>query len=491
MNDAERFGVVIALVAAAALAAVLSNRLSQRIKVPAPALFLIGAAVVSDLFPRLGTVPVGTVQEIVTVALVVLLFDGGMHIGWRSLRQAVGAVVWLGVAGTLVTAAAVAALCHLLFGLDWRASLLIGTALAPTDPAVVFSVLGNREVIGRSGTLLQGESGANDPVGIALMVAILAAGGTGGWGAVGTGLVTFVLQMLVGAAVGLAGGAALVWFVRKVPLPAEGLYPLRSLAGAFLLYGVATLAHGSGFLAVFIAGILLGDVQAPFKADIRRFHSALASLAEIVAFVVLGLTVSLRDLPAGHAWAIGLVLAVLLAFLVRPLLVGLVLLPVRLRRGERGFVLWAGLKGAVPVLLATFILGAGLPDGTRLYGIVFVVVAFSVIVQGGLVPFVAARLGVPMRAVQPRPWAVGMRLRHPPESLQQHTVADGSSADGRAVGDLAANDNVWISVIQRQGQLVACRPDTVLQAGDQVLADQDATDGDRSPAALFAPPPPT
>src|SRR5262249_51156882 len=154
-----------------------SNRLSRLIRIPAPALFLVGAAIVSDLVPRLEAIPVEVVQQVVTVALVVLLFDGGMHIGWRSLRRAAGAVLWLGVAGTLVAAAAVALLGHYLLGLDWRFALLIGTALAPTDPAVVFSVLGNREVVGRSGTLLEGESGANDPVGIALMVAILAATG--------------------------------------------------------------------------------------------------------------------------------------------------------------------------------------------------------------------------------------------------------------------------------------------------------------------------
>ncbi len=477
MNDTERFGAVIALVAVVALVAVLSNRLTERIRVPAPALFLIGAAVVSDLFPWLGSLPVGTVEQIVTIALIVLLFDGGMNIGWGKLRRTAGAVLWLGVAGTLVTAVAVAVPAHLLFGLDWRLSLLIGTALAPTDPAVVFSVLGRREILGRSGTLLEGESGANDPVGIALMVSILAAGNAGGLSALGTGVLVFAEQMFIGAAIGLLGGVALTWFARRVVLPAAALYPVRTLAAALLIYGAATVAHGSGFLAVFIAGIMLGDQRIPFKGDVHRFHSAMASLGEIVAFVVLGLTVQLRTLPDGNAWQIGLALAVLLALLIRPVLVGLVLLPVKLKRGERIFVLWAGLKGAVPILLGTFIVAAGTHGSTRVYDIIFVVVAFSVIVQGGLVPLVGTRCRVPMRSVPHEPWVMGMRFAHEPSAMHTHTVGEDSAADGLTVGELADQEGVWVALVRRDGQQVPLRPETVLRPGDEVLVDQEQGSG--------------
>jgi cell volume regulation protein A len=239
------------------------------------------------------------------------------------------------------------------------------------------------------------------------MASLLAAGQSAGVDAVGSIAGAFLLQLAVGAAVGVAGGALLVRFMRRVPLPSEGLYPLRVLAGVLVIYGAATVAHGSGFLAVFIAGILVGDVRAPYKGEIERFHAALASLAEIVAFLILGL----HTLPDSGALGIGLALAVLLTVVVRPLLVGLLLLPVRLAWGERLFVLWAGLKGAVPILLGSFLLTAGVPDAARLYAIIVVVVAFSVIVQGGLVPTVAARLGVPMRTVEPEPWSLGVRFR--------------------------------------------------------------------------------
>jgi cell volume regulation protein A len=375
-----------------------SSRVSERLGVPAPAVFLLAAAGASEIWPSLGGLSIKTDQRIVTIALVVILFDGGMHIGWSRLRSNTGAVVWLGVAGTVVTAGAMAVAAAVWFGFGWRSALLVGTALAPTDPAVVFSVLGRREISGRTGTLLEGESGANDPVAIALMISILGAG-TGG-GAVLGGVGEFALQMAVGLAVGGAGGMALRWVLQRVRLPGAALYPLQAVALALLIYGCASVAHGSGFLAVFVAGIMVGDARWPHRAQVRQFTAALSSLSEIVAFVVLGLSVSLHHVfGGGRVWT-GLALAALLVLVARPLFVGLVLLPVRLSRGERVFVLWSGLKGAVPILLGTYVVAQGVANADRIYDVVFVVVAVSVIVQGGLVPIVARRCGVPMRTVE-------------------------------------------------------------------------------------------
>jgi cell volume regulation protein A len=468
MGEIESFGFVVLIVAVVGLAAVWSSRLSARFRVPAPAIFLLCAAAASDLWPRLGSISVSTVEQIVTVALAVILFDGGMHIGWRRLRSVAGATLWIGVVGTLATAAVVAVLAHGLFGLAWPTALLLGTALAPTDPAVVFSVLGGREIAGRSGVLLEGESGANDPVGIALLVALLAAGGHGGNLAFDVAA-EFGLQMVVGAVVGLLGAAGLLLLMRRVPLPAGPLYPLRVLAGALAIYGAATVLHGSGFLAVFVAGIALGNERAPYKREIERFHSSLASLAEIVAFVLLGLTIRLQDLPKQNTLYIGLGLAVLLAFVVRPLVVGLLLLPVRLTWPERLLVMWSGLKGAVPILLGAFILSAHAPDADLLYRLIFVVVAFSVIVQGGLLPVIARRLGVPLRAVPPEPWSLGVRLRHEPQGVCRFRVAAGSPADGARVGDLPLGDDARVSMVVREGRLLSPNADTVLGAGDEVL----------------------
>jgi cell volume regulation protein A len=400
VTDAQSFGLIVLVVAAAGLAAVASHRLSDRLQIPTPALFLAAAALAAQLVPDVHAPPLRTVERLVSVALVVILFDGGMQIGWRRFRAAAGTIAFVGVVGTFLTTAALAVLAHLAFGLDWYLAVLLATAIAPTDPAVVFSVLGQRDLAGRSGTILEGESGANDPVGIALMTALLAAGGLGG-SALAHVTGEFVLQMLVGGAVGVAGGLALRWILRAAPFADAGLGPLRTLAAALLLFGLAAVAHGSGFLAVFVAGILVGDGPSPNQREIRGFHSSLASLGEIVAFVVLGLTVDLGVLGHTDVWVPGLVLGGLLALVVRPLVVGLCLLPVQLQHNERTFVLLAGLKGAVPVLLGSFLLAADVDQAQRLYGIVVVVVVFSVVVQGGLVPTAVRRLGLPLRDEDP------------------------------------------------------------------------------------------
>jgi cell volume regulation protein A len=252
----------------------------------------------------------------------------------------------------------------------------------------------------------------------------------------------------------------------------------------FVIYGVADVAHGSGFLAVFVAGILIGDEPTPYKREIQRFHSSLASLAEIVAFVMLGLTVRLSSLGTDNGWAAGLAIAALLAFVIRPVLVGLVLLPVRISRGERVFFLWTGLKGAVPILLGSAIASSGEPGAARVYEIIFVIVGFSVTVQGGLVPALARRLGIPLRTVDPEPWSLGVRFREKPEALHRYHVAEGSRADGTTIEDLPLGDDVWVSLVIRGGSLVTASGETTLRAGDDVLM---VADPDNAPAivALF------
>lgn len=473
VEDVPRFGLVVLLIGGALLLALAANRVSRVIRIPAPALFLVGAAVASDIWPGLYDLTKVLDERIVTVALVVILFDGGTDIGWRRVRVSAVPVLWIGVAGTVVTAAGVALAAHGLFGFGWRTSLLLGTALAPTDPAVVFSVLNGREIAGRSGTVLKGESGANDPVGIALLISVLAATGSGGQ-AVLAGLGEFGLQMSVGLAVGIGGGLGLRWVVTHVQMPDEALYPLRTLAGAAAIYGLASVAHGSGFLAVFVAGILIGDADAPYKAEVERFTSALGSLGEIVAFTVLGLTIDLRALLTSSDLLVGLAVAGLLIVVVRPVLVGALLLPVHLRGREKVFLLWAGLKGAVPILLGLFLLEAGIPDAGRVYRIIFVVVLVSVAVQGGSVPVVARLLRVPVSDQQPpQPYAVGLRLRTAPDGVQRFTVATGSPADGAEVGSLDLGPRARLTLASRDGELLGVRRDTVLRAGDQVLVDAE------------------
>jgi cell volume regulation protein A len=387
------FGAIVLGVAGGVMLALLARKLSDRFPIPAPALFLVAAAIIPVRFSD-----IKTVERIGVVALIVILFDGGMHIGWRRFRRAALPIASLGVLGTFATAGVMALAAHYLFDFEWTTAGIIGAALAPTDPAVMFSILGDKEVGGRTGTILEGEAGVNDPVGIALMIGMLDFATSDG-GSFWTVVREFALEMTVGLVVGVVGTYLLVIFMRRVPLPGKGLYPLRALAAAGIIYGAASVLHGSGFLAVFIAGLALNAFEAPFKAEIRRFHTSLASLAEIVVFVGLGLTVNLSDLRHENVWLDGLLLALILAFLARPIALAPLLAPLRLRFGERVFLAWGGLKGATPILLAAFAILAEVDDARRLYEIVFVVVAFSVVVQGATLPFVAKRLRVPMRRV--------------------------------------------------------------------------------------------
>jgi potassium/hydrogen antiporter len=391
MDELAEFGTIVLVVATGVLVALFGRKLSERFPIPAPALFLVAAVIAPVLIPD-----IRTVERIGVVALIVILFDGGMHVGWRRFRRAWVPIATLGVVGTLGTAAAMALVAHYLFGFDWTTAWILGAALAPTDPAVMFSILGNKQIAGRTGIILEGESGVNDPVGIALMIGMLefATSDEGSVWAIGG---EFALEMSVGLIVGLGGAALLIPFMRRVSLPGEGLYPLRVLAAAGVIYGIASVAHGSGFLAVFIAGLALGDLDVPYKTEIRRFQISLASLAEIVMFVALGLTVDVGDLLEDRVWLDGLLLALILAFVARPLVVAPLLAPLRMRIGERVFVAWGGLKGAVPILLVAFAILAEVEDARRMYEIVFVVVLFSVVVQGSSLPLAARRLGVRMR----------------------------------------------------------------------------------------------
>jgi cell volume regulation protein A len=476
MSEISDFGQILLILAGGFSLALLTIRLTTRFAVPAPALFLLGAAVISDLFPDLQeNVSIRTVERIAVVALIVILFQGGMHIGPRRFRGSALPIVLLGTVGTFATAAIMTVAARLLLDVDWTTAGIIGAALAPTDPAVTFSVLGQREVVGRTGTILEGESGMNDPVGIALMIGVVELANEADasfWIVVEE----FVVEMSVGLVVGLAGGGLLIPVMRRLSLPSEGLYPLRTLAAAGLIYGAASIAHGSGFLAVFVAGVLIGDARAPFKAEVERFHSALASLAEIAVFVALGITLDVTDVVTSSTLWEGIALGVVLAFVARPLAVAPLLARTRLRRGERIFLLWGGLKGAVPILLGALAVLSNVDSARRIYELVFVVVGFSVLVQASTIPLAARRLGVRMRARRPEPWRLSIDLPEQPADLHRHRVRKGSYAAGRTIKELPLGEYGWIVTIVRDGKVVRPGGSSVLQPGDEVVVSSELDD---------------
>lgn len=468
MAEISDFATIILVVSAGFAFAVLSTTLTERVPIPAPALFLLGAAVVSDAWPHIyAAVPIRTVERIAVVALIVILFNGGIEIGWRRFRASLAPILSLGVLGTFATAGLATLVARYGLGFDWILAGIVGAAVAPTDPAVMFSVLGRREIAGRAGTTLEGEAGVNDPAGIALMLGMIELAthpDSSFWVVVRE----FVVSMSIGVALGLLGAFALIPLLRLLRLPSEGLYPVLALVLAGTLYAVTSVAHGSGFLAVFIAGLVLGDARTPYKGEIERFSVSLAGLAELVVFVALGVTINISGF-SGRVWLDGVVLALVLALLIRPLVVLLTLTGARLAWAERAFIAWSGLKGAVPILLAAFAVLGGVSDARHVYGVVFVVVLVSVVGQGTLVPFVARRLAIPMRERDAMPWELSVRLGEEPPAAHELEVHPRSRAAGHTIRDLPLGEHAWVTLVIRDGSATRPGGSLEIQGGDRVL----------------------
>jgi cell volume regulation protein A len=465
LSEITDFGLVVLAVSVAILAALICMRFAERLSIPFAALILVLTALIASASTYVqSALSIAEVQDLATVALVVILFDGGLQIGAARFRKSLRPILTLGVLGTFLTAGGVAVAARYVLGFSWIEAGLVGAAIAPTDPAVTFSVFAGREIRGRSGSILQGEAGMNDPVGIALMIGMieLAQEPDGSFWIV---VREFAVQMTVGLGVGVAGALLARPVLSRVRLPGLALYPIRILAVAGIVFGIATVAGGSGFLAAFVAGVLLGDASVLRKGEIESFLSSIGVLAEIAVFIALGVTITEADLALGTV-AEGLVLAVILAFLVRPLVVVPLLLPERLTHGERLFMSWGGLKGAVPILLGALTLLAGVEDAASIYGIVFVVVLFSVIVQGSTVPYVARRLRIRFR-----------RIDHDLAEVRDFVVAERSFANGRRIRELPLGERAWLGVLIRDGRPRPIDDKLVLASGDRVHVYAQPEDG--------------
>jgi cell volume regulation protein A len=467
LSEITDFAAPLALIAGALVLAVLTTSLTERVPIPAPAIFLVGAAVASDLWTGLRTeVAITTVERIAVIALILILFEGGRDIGWTTFKASIGPISTLGLVGTFATAAALTVVAHLVTGLGWAVSGVIGAALAPTDPAVMFSVLGGREIGGRSGTVLVGEAGINDPAGIALLLGMVEVA-THPDQTLLVVVEDFAREISIGVAAGVAGAFVMAWLVRAVRLGGSGLYPVLMLGLAGALYGFVSLVGGSGFCAVFVAGLLLGDAHLPYGGEIERFTGALASLAEITVFVALGLTIDLSGI-AGRDWLAGAALLAALAIVIRPLVVASTVLGGGVRTREKAFIAWSGLKGAVPILLAAFAILGGVAHAARIYDIVFVVVLGSVVLQGSAVGMVANRLRIPMRLPVALPWELSVGLAEPPADRLELRVQPGSWAEKRQIQELPLGGG-WATLIVRDARALPARPETVLGCGDIVF----------------------
>jgi NhaP-type Na+/H+ and K+/H+ antiporter len=315
-------------------------------------------------------------------ALVLILAEGGLTTNMVHARAAAPAALTLATVGVVVSILVVAVVSHWLLPLAWRNALLLGAVLAPTDAAAVFSVLRKLPLPPRLSGMLEAESGLNDAPAVLAVTLLSGTGPHPSAPALVAGIVAY--QLAAGAAIGLLAGLLGALCLRRVALPASGLYPIAVLALIVASYGAVSLAGASGFLAVYLAALVLGNARLPHRPATRGFAEGIAWLAQIGLFVMLGLLASPARLPGAVLPA--LVAGFVLVLIARPAAVMVSTLPLRVPRCQQAFLSWAGLRGAVPIVLATIPLSARSPGATRLFDLVFVVVVVFTLLQGPTLP---------------------------------------------------------------------------------------------------------
>jgi len=402
---------------------------------------------------------------VTTSQLGLVLLVGAAVVLAAHARAAAPAALSLATVGVMVSVLVVAVATRWLLGLGWREALLLGAVLAPTDAAAVFSVLRKLPLPPRLAGILEGESGLNDPPAV-LAVTLLS--GTGGHlpsAALVVGEIAW--QLAAGAAIGVLAGAAGAIALRRVALPASGLYPIAILALIVASYGAATLARASGFLAVFVSALVLGNARLPHGPAIRGFAEGVAWLAQIGLFVMLGLLASPARLPVQIIPAI--VVGTVLVLAARPAAVLAATLPLRLPWRPRAFLSWAGLRGAVPVVLATIPMNARVPGATRLFDIVFIIVVISTLAQGPTLPWVARELKVtaPGEPLDMDVEAAPLEALH--ADLLQARIPPGSRMHGVEIFELRLPAQASIALIVRDERGFVPSPTTMLRTGDRLL----------------------
>ncbi|MEV0113202.1 potassium/proton antiporter [Streptomyces sp. NPDC050844] len=462
VHDLNQLLLICSLVLLVAVAAV---RISSRSGLPSLLLYLgIGVAIGQDGIGNVTFNNAELTQVIGYAALVVILAEGGLGTKWKEIKPALPAAAALSTVGVAVSVGVTAAAAHYLVGLEWRQALIIGAVVSSTDAAAVFSVLRKVPLPSRVTGILEAESGFNDAPVVILVVAFSTAGPVEHWYVL---IGEIALELAIGAAIGIAVGWLGAYGLRHVALPASGLYPIAVLAIAVTAYAAGAMAHGSGFLAVYLASMVLGNAKLPHWPATRGFAEGLGWLAQIGMFVLLGLLVTPHDLldDTWPAIVIGLVLTVV----ARPLEVAISLLPFRLPWQEKALMSWAGLRGAVPIILATIPMVNGVDDSQRIFNIVFVLVVVYTLIQGPTLPWLAKKL-----RLGDSTGAADLGIESAPlERLRGHllsvAIPKGSRMHGVEVAELRLPAGAAVTLVVRDGESFVPLPTTVLRRWDELL----------------------
>jgi cell volume regulation protein A len=407
-------------------------------------------------------------REVGTVGLALILYEGGLQTSWRRLRQVALPAALLSTIGVVVSAVLTGLAAYALFDLSWLESVLLGAVVASTDAAAVFATLRSTHIRRRLARTLEAESGGNDPMAIALTLGLIAwIERPRSYGMDDLALLV-VQQIGLGLLVGIVLGVAASWVFARVPHSIGAFAPVASVAAGALSFGAADVIGGSGFLAVYLVGLAVGSTPSRYRRQLVAFHEGLAFLAQVALFIVLGLLVFPKDLPDVALPA--LALAVLLMLVIRPAAVWASTAAVKdFTSRDRALLGWAGLRGAVPIVLATFVLSAqDVPHAKTIFNAVFFVVVVSTIVQGTTLEWVAGRLGLlaPAPPVQEPPLEVGHLSKL---DLVDFAVAGDHAINGSAVRELGLPRSALIAVINRGDDTIPPRGSTVVEAGDRLF----------------------
>jgi potassium/hydrogen antiporter len=456
------------LIAGALLAGgMLASLIAGGLRVPGLLLFLfLGMGIGSDGLDWIDFNNYELARTIGIIALALILFEGGLTSGLLEIRPVLPPALSLAIVGTIVTAVVTGLAAALLFDLSTLDGLLLGAVLSATDGAAIFALLRGSTLKRRLATTLEGESGFNDPVAVLLVLGFIEWLTHDSYG-IGDMAVLFVRQLGIGLAIGVVVGTAAVWVLRRVRLATAGLYPVATLAVAALAFGGADSLHGSGFLAVYLAGLALGTFGVPAQQTVTAFHQGLAWLAQVTMFVALGLLVfpsRLDDVAVR-----GTVLALVLVLVARPVAVAAATLPARFTWPERAVLAGAGLRGAVPVVLATFPVIEGVSGSFQLFDVVFFAVLLSTLIQGTTFEAGARLLGATTtEPAMPRPLAEAGTIRRLGAEILEYPIGDDDAVVGARVRDLGLPREAVVNVIVRGDEAIPPRGSTILRAGDRL-----------------------
>jgi cell volume regulation protein A len=442
-------------------------KVADRVRVPGLLLFLaVGMLIGSEGVGGVDFDDAELTRTLGTIGLILILFEGGLTAGWPEIRPVLGTAVSLAFIGTIVTAVISGAAAVWLFDLDALEGLIIGAAVAATDSAAIFAVLRGSRLRRRVARALEGESGMNDPVALLLVTGFIDWIEMPDYNAVDM-VATLAGKLALGLAVGLAIGAGARWAFRNLDLPSPGLYPVASIATAALAYGCAELVHGSGFLSVYVAALLLGTGTIPARNATVAFHQGLSWVSQISLFVMLGLLVFPSQL--GDVFFEGLALSAALMFVARPTATLLATTFGRYSLAERLMLSWSGLRGAIPIWLATFPVVAGVEGSELIFNAIFFVVVTSTLIQGATFEPLARRLGVTSdEPALPRPLVeTGILRRLGGESFIWQ-VQTGDAAVGRQVKDLGLPRTALVNLMVREDEVIPPRGSTEILAGDEL-----------------------